>query len=153
MPLRPATLEELAEVASWVSSVRECVLWAGPHVRFPIAVDALAESIDFGTHGGYVHAEGDSLIAFGQIVSKSARRAHLARLIVGPGCRGRGFGARLVKALLDRARASAHVRASLNVSPANAVAIHVYEKLGFVDAPRPVDEPDFSNSRYLERSL
>jgi GNAT superfamily N-acetyltransferase len=153
MPLRPATLQELAEVASWVSSVRECELWAGPHVQFPIAVEALAESIDFGTHGGFVHAERDALIAFGQIVSKSGGRAHLARLIVRPDSRGRGFGARLVEALLDRARASAHVRGSLNVSPANAVAIHVYEKLGFVDALRPADEPDFSNSRYLERAL
>jgi ribosomal-protein-alanine N-acetyltransferase len=150
MLLRPATLADLAEVALWVSTAYESELWAGPRVHFPIHLDTLVEAIDFRTHGGFVFSEPDTLLAFGQIVSKSGGRAHLARLIVAPACRGRGLGTRLVKALLDRARTDAHVRASLNVNPANHVAIHVYEKLGFGDAPRPLDEPDPSGSRYME---
>ena len=97
--------------------------------------------------GGALRGEG------GQIVPKSSHRAHLARLIVAPAWRGRGLGTGLVKALLAQARSDGHLRASLNVSPANPVAIHVYEKLGFSDAPRPLDEPDPSGSRYMERPL
>ena len=153
MLLRPATLADLEEVASWVSTSHECELWAGPRIEFPIHVAALAESIDFRSHGGFVFSEPATLLAFGQIVSKSGKRAHLARLIVAPPRRGGGLGIRLVEALLERARADAHVRASLNVNPTNAVAIHVYEKLGFTDAPRPLDEPDPSGSRYMERPI
>jgi ribosomal protein S18 acetylase RimI-like enzyme len=151
--LRRATLDDLRTVATWVSSARECELWAGWRVRFPIELDLLASTIDFAHQGGFVMVEGHALVAFGQIVPKARRRAHLARLIVAPALRGRGLGARLVTALLDRTRQSGHALASLNVDPANATAIHLYEKLGFRDASRPEDEPDPQGSRYMQLRL
>ena len=151
--LRPATFDDLRTVATWVSSARECELWAGWRVRFPIEPNLLASTIDFPHQGGFVLVDGHSIVAFGQIVPKSRRRAHLARLIVAPAWRGRGVGARLVAALLETTRASGNSIVSLNVDPANATAIHLYEKLGFSDAPRPEDEPDPQGSRYMQMRL
>ena len=45
--LRPATLSDLDIVASWIGSARECELWAGWRVRFPIDRTALPETIGF----------------------------------------------------------------------------------------------------------
>jgi [ribosomal protein S18]-alanine N-acetyltransferase len=151
--LRPATLSDLEIVSSWVDSARACELWAGSRVRFPIELAALAASIDFAHQGGLVLVGDGDVVAFGQIVPKAARRAHLARLIVAPDQRGRGIGESLVRALLDRAAASGRAVASLNVDPSNTIAINLYTKLGFADAARPADEPDPSGSRYMQRSL
>jgi len=151
--LRPATLSDLQVVLSWVGSPRECQLWAGARVRYPIELKALAASIDFAHQGGFVLPQGEEAVAFGQIVMKASRRAHLARLIVAPAHRGRGLGKSLVRELLERAHGAGSRLASLNVDPANAVAIGLYAKLGFTDAPRPADEPDPFGSRYLERPI
>lgn len=151
--LRAATLDDLRLVSTWVTTNAECTLWAGWRVEFPFTVAALAEAIDFAHQGGLVLLDGAAVAAFGQIVPKTARRAHLARLIVEPGHRGRGLGETLVRGLLERATHGGHRRASLNVDPSNAVAIGLYEKLGFTEAERPADEPDPSGSRYMERLI
>ena len=151
--LREATLPDLRAIATWVSSARECELWAGWRVRFPVEPNALALTIDFEHHGGFALVEADEVIGFGQIVTKARGRGHFARLIVSPRHRGRGLGERLVRLLLKQARASGHTLASLNVDPANAVAIGLYLKMGFTDAPRPADEPDPHGSRFMLLSL
>ena len=153
MPLRAAVRGDLDTVATWVASARECELWAGRRVQFPIRVDALVEAIGFAYTGGFALDEAGTLAAFGQIVEKAGRRAHLARIIVAPGQRGRGTGTALVGGLLECARQRGHRLASLNVDPSNAAAIALYEKLGFADAPRPGDEPDPFGSRYMRRPL
>ena len=151
--LRSATRHDLEIAASWVTTARECELWAGRRVRFPIDLDALMETMAFATTGALVLEVDARIVALGQIVVKSGGRAHLARLIVAPEHRGKHLGTRLVSLLLERARKSGHRMASLNVDPGNATAIALYSKLGFADAPRPDDEPDPYGSRYMERSL
>ena len=151
--LRAATLADLQVVSTWVTTKAECVLWAGWRVEFPFTTPTLAAAIDFAHHGGVVLMEQHALVAFGQIVAKAARRAHFARIIVEPGHRGRGLGERLMHGLLERAARAGHRRASLNVDPSNGVAIGLYQKLGFMEAERPGDEPDPHGSRYMERGL
>ena len=136
-----------------MSSARECELWAGWRLRYPVEIDALAVTIDFAHHGGFALVDSEELIGFGQIVFKARGRAHLARLIVAPAHRGRGCGELLVRLLLAQVRTSGHKFASLNVDPANAVAIALYQKVGFADAPRPDDEPDPHGSRFMRLPL
>jgi ribosomal protein S18 acetylase RimI-like enzyme len=151
--LRGATLDDLRQVASWVATARECELWAGPRLPFPLDLKSLPAIIDFDDAYTFALCDADLLIAFGQLVPKSARRGHLARLIVAPAMRGRGYGEMLVRALVDVARRRENVRVSLNVDRANARAIRLYEKVGFHDAERPSDEPDSYGSRYMAMVL
>lgn len=148
--LRRATLAELTEVASWITSARECELWAGPRLPFPLDVSVLPARIDFDEARTFAMSSGDRLVAFGQIVPKALRRAHLARVIVAPAVRGCGHGERLIRSLIDEARRQSHLRISLNVDRENVPAIALYSKLGFFEAQRPADEPDAHGSRYME---
>ena len=61
--------------------------------------------------------------------------AEFRMLAVAPGARGRGIGARLVNAVIDRARATG-ARALVLSAPENAHAAHrLYQRLGFVRIP------------------
>jgi ribosomal protein S18 acetylase RimI-like enzyme len=148
--LRRATLDDVRKVASWITSARECELWAGPRLPFPLDVSVLPARIDFDAAETFATSSGDRLVAFGQIVPKALRRAHLARVIVAPDVRGRGHGERLIRLLVDESRRQLHLRVSLNVDRENAPAIALYSKLGFREADRPADEPDAYGSRYME---
>lgn len=148
--LRRATLGDLRDVASWIASARECELWAGPRLPFPNDVSGLPARIDFDAARTFAMSSADRLVAFGQIVPKSRRRAHLARIIVAPDTRGRGHGERLIRLLVDEARRLSHQRVSLNVDRGNVPAIALYSKVGFHEEARPADEPDTHGARYME---
>ena len=149
--LRTATLGDVREMASWVGSARECELWAGPRMPFPLDVSQLPARIDFGRVGTFALWAGERQVAFGQIVPKARRRAHLARVIVAPQVRGRGHGERLIRLLIEEAHRQSHTRVSLNVDRGNVPAIALYSKLGFCEIDRPADEPDeHGGSRYME---
>jgi ribosomal protein S18 acetylase RimI-like enzyme len=151
MMARPATLADLEIVASWLTSARECELWAGWRVRFPVDREALPSAIEFQAAHALSLIDGEQLVAFGQLVVKDSKRGHFARLIVSPGARGKGCGEALVHALLERARAEGCGPISLNVDRANMPAVSLYLKLGFRDAARPIDEPESPGVRYMER--
>ena len=60
--------------------------------------------------------------------------AHITNIVVKSDLRGQGIGNRLMIELLTRARSKGAVCATLEVRASNAAAIHLYEKLGFVQA-------------------
>lgn len=151
--LRSASLLDLELVASWIITARDCELWAGWRVSFPIDPCSLPLAIEFAETNAFSLVHRDELVAFGQLVRKNAGRGHLARLIVNPSVRGRGHGRRLVRALLERARLEPFERASLNVDASNLPAVSLYLKLGFRDATRPPDEPESVGTRYMETAL
>lgn len=144
---RPATLEDLVTAASWIRTPQECEMWAGWRVHFPIDLDTLPAAIEFSTHDAYAWTIADRLVAFGQIVTRSSGRRHLARIIVDPASRRQGHGEAFVRALLARVCGNL---VSLNVSAHNASAVSLYRRLGFVDAVRPEDESGSPESSYME---
>lgn len=148
--LQRATLRDVQVVASWIGSARECELWAGPRLPFPLDVTTLPARIDFGEARTFALSSADRLVAFGQIVPKALGRAHLARIIVAPQARRLGHGERLIRLLVAEARRLLHLCVSLNVDRDNAAAIALYSKIGFHEAERPADEPDAHGSRYME---
>lgn len=149
--LRAATLADLDTVAWWIASVHDCELWAGWRVSFPIDRAALPEAIEFARTAAFALDDDDEIVAFGQIVTKPAGRAHLARLIVNPRLRSRSHGEHLVRALIEQARGGPFDRVSLNVQGANSPAVSLYIKLGFVGVARPPDEPEVGGVRYMEQ--
>ena len=59
----------------------------------------------------------------------------LAKMAVSPRAQGQGIGATLGRAAIERARSAGAKRVELVTNSALAPALHVYRKLGFVDAP------------------
>ena len=149
--LRAARVGDLMDVAKWIRSPRECELWAGWRVTFPIDVADLPRAIEFSETNSFCLVEGRHLLGFGQLLIKERNRGHLARLIVKPAVRGHGYGEALVRGLSDVGRVRGCERLSLNVDAANEPAVRLYLKLGFLDAPRPPNEPEAVATRYLER--
>jgi RimJ/RimL family protein N-acetyltransferase len=151
--LQPAMLSDLTVVASWITSARDCELWAGDRVRFPVNLASLPEEIGFREANTYSLNEGGRLIAFGQLFRKSTQHGRLARLIVAPSSRRQGYGKELVRGLLAKARDAKLERVSLYVDEANVAAIALYTKLDFCDAAPPVGDRVFPSSRYLEHLI
>jgi [ribosomal protein S18]-alanine N-acetyltransferase len=151
--IRSATLSDLREVASWVRTQRDAELWAGWRVAFPLDPGLLPSQVEFTDTNAFCLVADDRVVAFGQLVAKSSRRGHLARVIVSPEERQQGYGRMLVEHLLAVARARGLERVSLNVDDANEAAIALYSGLGFTEAARPPDEPQAAGVRYLERTM
>ncbi len=138
---RIASLTDLARVATWISSLELCTLWAGGTVSFPIQLDRLTEEVDFRNSESWcLFLDGD-LVGFGQIMPMADARQHLTRIIVDPKFRGRGLGRHLTKHLLDQAYAKSPSSVSLNVNLQNQAAVKMYRKLGFCGADRDDSEP------------
>ena len=67
-------------------------------------------------------------------------RIHLARIIVAPNQRGRGLGDRLCRLLIGEGlKRFGKVDFTLNVYSENAIAVKLYQKLGFKPKPVPSD--------------
>ncbi len=132
MSLYPATRKHLAAVISWLETEQDCRFWAGPSVRYPVELESLIEDINFSPDNAYILEAGDNVVAFGQVIRKNNRRYHLARIIIHPDYRGKGYGLELCKALVAMVPESSRV-ITLNVYRSNSGAVALYEKLGFVE--------------------
>jgi [ribosomal protein S18]-alanine N-acetyltransferase len=137
LTVRDATLRDLDVVASWIGTEDECRLWAGPAVSFPFEPGALAREIGFSEAEDLALADEAGTAGFGQLVWRTGDRAHLARVVVRPDARGRGYGRVLVRALLECAMSRGARLATLNVYVGNGAARRLYEVAGFTDATVP----------------
>lgn len=133
---RSATLSDLTDLAHWVACPQQARIWAGPGVTYPIDEERLPLQIEWQKAYSFCLSENENMIGFGQIVPKETGRLHLARLIVRPSHRGRGYGRTLAVSLLDEALARGPSVVSLNVFPDNTAAVELYRGIGFVAAER-----------------
>ena len=132
MKMCHATKKHLAEVASWIDTKQDCRIWSGSSVSYPIRLKVLIEEIGFQANNSYVYKERERVLAFGQVITKTEGRNHLARIIANPECRGKGYGFELCNALISIATDSGDI-ITLNVYRTNQVAIAIYERLGFIE--------------------
>jgi len=149
--IRPAELDDLEVVASWLISAADCTLWAGHRVSYPVDVPTLPRAIEWERSDSWSVVAGGQVVAFGQLVPKPGRRIHLARLITARERRGEGLGRLLAHHLLATALQRGPSSVSLNVARKNEAALNLYRSLGFVSAARPPDEPP-SESLYMEHA-
>ena len=133
MILRPGTNEDLSVLISWIEDKDACRIWAGPSVRFPLTLEYLKEDIGFSEENTFslIH-DNESLLGIGQLIQRENNRLHMARIIVSPSQRNKGFGSLLCRLLIRKGRKRGRdINFSLNVDPNNAKAIKLYKKLGF----------------------
>ena len=153
MRSRSAVPADLEVVASWIASQRECALWAGPAVPFPLKLSALADQIGMSGAINVALDDDQGLVAFGQAVPLPLGRAHLARVIVRPGARRRGLGRVLVKALLAWAEAAGLSWVTLNVYRDNVAAAALYAEFGFACGEQPDGDPASPGIWFMRRSI
>lgn len=150
---RDALPEDLAVVVSWIASPHECRRWAGPRIPFPLQPSALAVQIEMADAINVALDDEQGIAAFGQALPRGPGRAHLARVIVRPDTRRRGWGRALVETLLHRAEAAGLALITLHVFSDNAAAIALYSNLGFSRAERPPKDAASSGVWLMQLAL
>ena len=83
----------------------------------------------------WVLAQGECIVGYG-LLSLAADEAHVLNLCTAPEAQGQGHGRRLLRALLQLARARGAKRVFLEVRPSNAAAIALYDAEGFNEIGR-----------------
>lgn len=141
MILRLAANEDLSALISWIEDKAACRLWAGPLVRFPLALEGLKQDIKFSDRNTFAMIDdGGELFGLGQLLEKEENRIHMARIIVSPVQRGRGYGDLLCRLLISEGlKRFGKVYFTLNVYSNNTTAIKLYQKLGFQPKSPPLE--------------
>jgi ribosomal protein S18 acetylase RimI-like enzyme len=138
---RPSLLSDLQTISSWVQNQHECDLWTGGVVPFPIDMTTLPSKIAWDSVQSWTVLAADHVVGYGQLIPKPDDRLHIARIVVDPNSRGRGYGRLLMSHLLNSAQTQHPSTISLNVHPGNERALMLYQSLGF----DPVQDYEASN--------
>jgi ribosomal protein S18 acetylase RimI-like enzyme len=135
MIFREAKTEDLRIIFNWIENQKDCRLWAGTGLRFPFVWEQFLDDLGFGQHETFCLVnESDMVIGLGQLMHRNDR-LHLARILVDPERRGKGYGQLLCKTLMEEGlRRHGKKDFSLNVYRHNEIARRLYEKLGFFEA-------------------
>jgi len=96
-----------------------------------MTVRSLKTDIEYEEGNSYCFDQDARLLAFGQLIRKSAFRLHMARFIVAPGKRASGFGRQWCRELMALARKKGCETITLNVYRANTAACRLYTSNGF----------------------
>jgi ribosomal-protein-alanine N-acetyltransferase len=139
LQLRPAADQDLMEIMSWIPDKASCRLWAGPMIRFPFTLESLKKDMQYQEGNTFSLVSGqDTLLGVGQLLKKTGKRIHLARIIVSPAHRRRGLGAKLCCSLMEAGKKKyGESEFSLNVYTENSIAMNLYVKLGFKERTPP----------------
>ena len=151
MILRSSTNDDLSVLISWITDKDACRIWAGPSVRFPLALEPLKQDIHFSEENTFsMLNENGALLGIGQLIQKETCRLHMARVIVSPLQRGKGLGSLLCRLLMSEGRKRfGEINFSLNVYSNNTNALRLYKKLGFKLHPESLGSRGEEKSLYM----
>ena len=79
--------------------------------------------------GTLIFEEGDRVVGYA-FVQPMAGTGYIRHVVVADGCRGRGIGAEVMRAVAEHLRAAGCARWCLNVKPDNVPAVRLYERFG-----------------------
>ena len=144
VPFAPIHFDTLI---SWIHTEKELIQFAGPTFSFPLTPEQLythneepnRKSYAIYLISSYTH------IGHGEIRQKSRSQVDLTCLLIGPNeYRGKGYGKKMVKALLSRAiELFSPKEVRLKVYTWNEAAIRCYEGVGFQIDPQVSYETPF----------
>lgn len=101
---------------------------------FPWTVGIFRDCLRAGYPAWLLHS-GDAVLGYG-VLSIAADEAHVLNLCVAPEVQQRGYGRRLLRALMGAAQANGARRMFLEVRPSNPPAIALYHSEGFNEIGR-----------------
>lgn len=117
--IRPMFEEDIASVMAIETAVYD----------FPWTGGIFNDCLQVG-YSCWVYQEKSEVIAYG-VMSVAAQEAHILTFAVHPERQSRGLGKKLLNHLLQIARRQRVEKIFLEVRPSNAIAIALYEKIGF----------------------
>lgn len=138
--LRPFTEDDFDRLIEWVDSPSFLVQWAGPVFSYPLDESQLREHLDATDDPEPSRMAFKAVDSTGRMVgyvelNEIDRRnlsASVARVIVGPDERGRGYGTSMVARLLEIGFGEIGLhRIELRVFDFNEAAIACYRNVGF----------------------
>jgi ribosomal protein S18 acetylase RimI-like enzyme len=149
---QPFDAARLPQLMRWFPDSASLRQWGGPDFRFPFTEETFRKDVRLDDVPAWEIVSTDgALLAFGRYYPRSGR-CHLAFLAVAPDMRGRGVGLKLVEELCtEGARTLSFDEYSLFVWQDNAVAVGLYRKLGFVEAPYPEPSSGLTGMVYMIR--
>ncbi|MGJ8525430.1 Acetyltransferase [Halomonadaceae bacterium LMG 33818] len=140
-PIRLLPFEEhhFDLLMSWITSREAHVFWTGPLVPYPLTHAVLKETLDESRaqlpvrHCWMAEDSDGQLIGHLELVLDWENQVgRLARVIVAPDHRGKGYASHMVKQVLEHAFVRDGLkRVELNVYPQNSAAVKTYRRLGF----------------------
>ncbi|MFI9100758.1 GNAT family N-acetyltransferase [Streptomyces fildesensis] len=135
MDLLPFDRTHAVAVAGWPQSAAEVSMWCGLR-EFPLP----ARTVEAWQHADDVRAhlllDGEQLIGYGELwIDAEEQEIELARIIVAPDARGKGYGRTLVRELTAQALLTGLPAIFMRVHPDNDRALRCYRAAGFA----PVD--------------
>ena len=145
MNLVPTQPEHLETLQTWFPDLSSAQAWGGPEIRYPFTDVAFIEDIRWQQMPAYsMLGEEKELTGFGQYYEKQGR-CHLARLVVAPTHRSKGFSYQFIHELMRIGMADLGVNeCSLFVMSSNKSAISCYTALNFIQSRYPSGQPFFS---------
>jgi len=147
-----ASIAHVEELMSWFRDGDAVSTWGGPGFRYPFSRKSFLADVYWERMPTFVLLDTKgAMIGFGQTYEKE-ERGHLARLIVSPGHRGKGYGRALVEKLSEKARELFSCSEfSLYVVRDNEVATRCYSKAGFEEAPYPSGDIQYPSQIFMIR--
>ncbi len=140
--LRPASVDDMLALRQHFSSLTEVQLWGGEGFTAPLTRSRFMQQLQLKDTESFVLSDHDVDVAYGQLCDRFAKH-HLARLLVFPAMRNRGYGKSLVFRLLQQGlQQNARLDFSLFVYKSNTVAVKLYQGLGFVETAQPQPHRD-----------
>ena len=150
--LRPFDSTDFPLMRAWAPTSGDVYLFAGSARHWPLT-DATMTSwltaADATAFTAVLDAEPRVRVGHIELVSTGDHSARIARVLLDPARRGRGFGTQLVAAAMDAARATGVRRLALNVIDGNAAAIATYRSLGFVERGPHPEHPEMTTMETL----
>ena len=147
-----ASIAHVEELMSWFLDREAVSIWGGPPFRYPFSRESFLEDVYWDRMPTFVLLDTvGAMIGFGQTYEKEGR-SHLARLIVSPEHRGKGYGKALIEQLSEKARELFSCSEfSLYVVRDNEVATRCYAKAGFEEAPCPSGDIHYPSQIFMIR--
>ncbi|MEM8863735.1 MAG: GNAT family N-acetyltransferase, partial [Chloroflexota bacterium] len=135
LTLRKAADTDYPTIISWVPDLATAQLWGGPMMVYPLTADELKNIIKPEEVDTFVMVDEDeTVVGTAQFYFTESGRFHLARIMVKPDERGKGYGRTLVNLLMAQTWAVPNKYFTLNVNHGNDRARALYESLGFAIA-------------------
>ena len=132
MIIQQTTYADIETMKKWFPDRESTYFWAGPGLDFPFTIESFLHCIRWQEMPSYSLYNAEKCFAgFGQYYKKSDR-CHLARLVISPDLRGKGYGQWFFPRLVEIGMQDLAVNeASLFVLRNNPIAIGCYLALGF----------------------